>query len=140
MTWREATADDCPLLGTLNHQLIQDENHRCSLNEEELAGRMKGFLAGDYTAVLFDFDGQTVAYALFHPFEEEDLYLRQFFVARTHRRQGIGRTAVRLLFQKIFPPNRRVVVTALSANERALAFWSAVGFAEYCISFERQPS
>lgn len=140
MTWREATVDDCPLLGSLNHQLIQDENHRCTLGVTHLSERMRGFLAGDYTAILFESDGQSIAYALYHPFEEEDLYLRQFFVVREHRRQGFGRSAVRLLFEEIFPPNRRVVVTALSNNDRALAFWSSVGFAEYCVSFERLPS
>jgi RimJ/RimL family protein N-acetyltransferase len=139
MTWREATMDDCQLLGALNHQLIVDENHRNSMSVPELAERMRGFLSGEYTAILFEMGGAVVAYALYHPWEETDLYLRQFFVVRGKRRAGLGREAVGLLFDEVFPPDQRVVVTALSQNKRALAFWSAVGFAEYCVSFERLP-
>ena len=139
MTWREATSADCPLLGALNHQLIADENHCNTMGVPELSERMRGFLSGDYSAVLFEDDGEVVAYALYHPFEENDLYLRQFFVVRGKRRLGLGRQAVRILFEEIFPPEKRIVVTALSHNERALAFWAAVGFEEYCISFERLP-
>ena len=105
----------------------------------ELTERMRGFLAATYKAVLFEDDGKVIAYALYHPFEESDLYLRQFFVVRGKRREGLGRAAVRLLFEEIFPKSARIVVTALSHNQRALAFWSEVGFDEYCISFERLP-
>lgn len=139
MNWRHATGADCPLLGALNHQLIADENHRSTMGIPELTERMRGFLAATYHAVLFEVEGEVVAYALYHPFEETDLYLRQFFVVRGKRREGYGRRAVRLLFDEIFPPESRIVVTALSHNERALAFWSEVGFDEYCISFEALP-
>lgn len=139
MTWREATKKDAPLLGALNHQLIADEEHRSTMDVPELTERMRGFLAATYRAVLFEDEGEVIAYALYHPFEESDLYLRQFFVARGKRREGLGREAVRLLFEEIFPKEARIVVTALSHNERALAFWSEVGFDEYCISFERLP-
>jgi len=139
MTWRDATLADCQLLGAMNHQLIADENHRNSMSVPELTERMRGFLAGEYKAVLFESEGSVVAYALYHPFEECDLYLRQFFVVRGKRREGLGRQAVQILFQEIFPPDKRIIVTALSQNQRALAFWAAVGFDEYCVSFERLP-
>lgn len=139
MTWREATDADSPLLGAMNHQLIADENHRNAMSVADLTERMRGFLAGEYRAILFEEEGQVIAYALYHPFEKDDLYLRQFFVTRGSRRKGLGRQAVQLLFREIFPPEKRIVVTALSRNERALAFWSAVGFGEYCVSFERLP-
>ena len=140
MTWREATLDDCALLGAMNHELIADENHRNKMGLPELIERMRGFLQGEYTAILFEHEGETVAYALFQPFEDADLYLRQFFVARG---ESGARAWVAKRWQcssrKSFPPDRRVVVTALSQNERALAFWQAVGFDEYCVSFERLP-
>lgn len=137
MTWRIATGDDCRLLGALNHQLIADELHPNDLDVPALAERMRGFLAGDYTAVLFEEANEVVAYALYHPFDGEDLYLRQFFVIRGARRRGLGRRAVELLFEEVFPKDRRVIVTALSHNSRAIAFWEAMGFREYCVSFER---
>ena len=36
MTFWFATADDCPLLAELNHQLIQDEGHRTRMRVVEL--------------------------------------------------------------------------------------------------------
>ncbi|MDE0594092.1 MAG: GNAT family N-acetyltransferase [Akkermansiaceae bacterium] len=139
MTWRKATEADCPLLGALNHQLIADENHRSTMGIPALVERMRGFLSATYKAILFEEEDQVVAYALYHPFEKSDLYLRQFFVVRGQRRQGHGRKAVRLLFDEVFSPDSRLVVTALSHNKRALTFWSEVGFDEYCVSFERLP-
>ena len=139
MTWRKATEADCPLLGALNHQLIADENHRITMGIPALVERMRGFLSATYKAILFEEEDEVVAYALYHPFEKSDLYLRQFFVVRGQRRQGHGRKAVRLLFDEIFSPDSRIVVTALSHNEPALTFWSEVGFDEYCVSFERLP-
>jgi len=139
MTWREATESDCPLLGAMNHQLIADENHRSTMNIAELTERMRGFLAATHKAILLEEDGEVRAYALYHPYEESDLYLRQFFVVREKRRVGLGREAVRLLFDEIFPPEARIIVTALSHNQRAIAFWSEVGFDQYCVSFERLP-
>lgn len=139
MTWRVATAPDCPLLGALNHQLIADEHHPDPMTIAELAERMRGFMAGGYTAILFEKGDEVVAYALYHPFEKTDLYLHQFFVVRGKRREGLGRQAVELLFAEVFPTGKRVVVTALSHNRRALAFWHAVGFSDYCVSLERLP-
>jgi predicted acetyltransferase len=109
------------------------------MNIAELTERMRGFLAATYKAILFEEDGEVRAYALYHPYEESDLYLRQFFVVRGKRRVGLGREAVRLLFDEIFPPEARIIVTALSHNQRAIAFWSEVGFDQYCVSFERLP-
>jgi predicted acetyltransferase len=99
----------------------------------------RGFLSATYKAILFEEEDQVVASALSHPFEKSALYLRQFFVVRGQRRQGHGRKAVRLLFDEIFSPGSRIVVTALSHNKRALTFRAEVGFDEYCVSFERLP-
>ena len=120
MTWREATVADCRLLGAMNHQLIEDENHRNTMGVTELTERMRGFLAGDYNAILFHENHEVVAYALYHPFEDTDLYLRQFFVVRGKRREGLGQSAVRILFEEVFPLEKRVIVTALSQNFPAL--------------------
>ena len=139
MTWREAAEVDCPLLGALNHQLVADERHPSAMTVAELTERMREFLAGEYTAILFEDQGDVLAYALYHPIEGDELYLRQFFVVRGRRREGVGRRAVGILLGEVFPPGKRVVVTALSHNERARSFWAEVGFDEYCVSFERRP-
>ena len=112
-----------PAFRLLNHQLVADENHPNKMDVAALTERMRGFLAGDYTAILFEQDDVVVAYALYHPFEDNEIYFRQFFVVRERRREGLGRQAVQLLVEEVFPSNKRIILTALSGNERALAFW-----------------
>ena len=87
MTHRRATAEDCPLLAILNHQLIRDEGHRNRMTVPELEGRMKDWLAKEYVAIVFEDAGEVVAYALFRE-QQEEIYLRQLFVVRHRRRQG----------------------------------------------------
>ena len=90
MNFRRATLNDCSLLAELNHQLIRDEGHRNKMTVPELEQRMKGWLASEYAAMLFENDGEVVAYALYRE-QPEEIYLRQLFVVRNRRRKGIGR-------------------------------------------------
>src|SRR6266404_7565286 len=99
MTFRRATLDDCALLAELNHQLIRDEGHRNRMTVPELEQRMKGWLASEYAAVLFEDGKEIVAYALYRE-EPDEIYLRQLFVVRDRRRQGIGRKALEILRAK----------------------------------------
>ncbi|MBW3634519.1 MAG: GNAT family N-acetyltransferase [Chloroflexi bacterium] len=135
LTHRTATTADLALLAQMNQQLIEDERHRNPMTLSELEMRMRSMLEGDYTATLFTFDGQIVAYALWR-LEPEWIYLRQFFVARGFRRRGVGREAIRLLVNQVWPENTRVRVNALVGNRPALEFWRAVGFADYLITLE----
>ena len=82
--------NDCALLAELNHQLIRDEGHRNRMTVPELEQRMKGWLASEYAAMLFENDGAVVAYALYRE-QPEEIFLRQLFVVRKRRRKGIGR-------------------------------------------------
>jgi len=135
MFYRAATLEDCPRLAELNHQLIRDEGHRSRMTVTELEQRMRGWLAGEYRAVWFEEGGETVAYALFLD-QPEEVYLRQFFVVRHRRRQGIGRRAIELLRAQVWPGHKRLTVTALVANEPAVAFWREVGYTDYCLTLE----
>src|ERR1044072_755488 len=127
MTFRSATLDDCPLLAELNHQLIRDEGHRNRMTVPELEQRMRGWLGGEYRAVVFEDANELVAYALFRE-QPEEIYLRQLFVVRHHRRQGLGRQAVKILRSDLWPKNKRLTVEVLVANKGAAAFWRAVGY------------
>jgi predicted acetyltransferase len=138
MNFRRATLNDCALLAELNHQLIRDEGHRNKMTVPELEQRMKGWLASEYAAVLFENDGEVVAYALYRE-QPEEIYLRQLFVVRNQRRKGIGREAVKILRSKIWPKNQRLTVEVLVQNEAAVAFWRAVGYKDYCLTLEILP-
>jgi GNAT superfamily N-acetyltransferase len=100
LDYRFAIDDDLDLLAEWNHQLIRDEGHRNRMTVPELRDRMEGWLAGEDKAVLFRFEAGPMAYALYRESETE-VYLRQLFVRRDHRRAGIGRNAVELLRSQV---------------------------------------
>ncbi len=139
MQWRSAEAIDVPVLAAMNQELIADERHRNRMGIEQLRARMEGWLSSEYRAALFERDGETVAYALYRSDEQGRVHLRQFFVARTFRRQGVGRDAFHLFRSEVIPPSSRVVLEVLTTNANARAFWNAVGFREYAITLELDP-
>ena len=135
LAFRVATDADVQTLAELNTQLIRDEGHRSSMSTLELADRMESWLAGDYEAVLFDADGTTVGYALFR-YEPSWVYLRQFLVVRSQRRNGIGRAAVRWLITNPWRSAQRIRLDVLVGNASGVAFWRAIGFDDYCTTME----
>jgi predicted acetyltransferase len=138
MTFRRANLDDCALLAELNHQLIRDEGHRNKMTVPELEQRMRGWLASEYAAVIFEKDGEVVAHALFCE-QPGEIYLRQLFVVRNRRRKGIGSEAVKILRTKIWPPDKRLTVDVLVQNTAAIAFWRSVGYKDYYLALEILP-
>jgi GNAT superfamily N-acetyltransferase len=139
MRWRFATVEDSRLLAELNHQLIADEGHRNPMDVDQLEQRMRGWLESEYRALLFYRDASAIAYALFRDDESGRVHLRQFFVVRHLRRQGVGREALQLLRAEVVSTNRRIVLEVLSVNAAGRAFWIANGFREYAITLERDP-
>ena len=138
MTFRPATLDDCALLARLNHELIRDEGHRNPMTVPELEHRMRGWISGEYRAIIYEDGGEIVAYAFFRE-QPEEIYLRQLFVVRHRRSQGIGRWAVDILRSQIWPKTKRLTVEVLVANTRAVSFWRSVGYEDYALSLEILP-
>jgi predicted acetyltransferase len=128
---------DLDQLAEWNHQLIRDEGHRNPMTVAELRERMRGWLAGEYTAIIFEVDAEPVAYALYRD-ELSQVYLRHFFVRRDRRRQGLGRQAIDML-RRLWSPDKRLIVEVLTANRPGLAFWRAVGYQDYCLTLEILP-
>jgi ribosomal protein S18 acetylase RimI-like enzyme len=137
-SFRAATSDDCALLAELNHQLIRDEGHHNRMTVSELEQRMKDWLASEYAAVLFENNGEVVAYVLYRE-QATKVYLRQLFVVRHRRRQGLGRMVIEILRTKIWPKGKRLTVDVLVHNHAAIAFWRAAGYQDYCLTLEILP-
>jgi GNAT superfamily N-acetyltransferase len=135
---RIAAEGDLDLLAEWNHQLIQAEGHRNPMTVPELRARMAGWIQGGYRAVLFEEDGEAVAYALYRELPGE-IHLRQFFVAAARRRQGIGRKAMGILFDQVWPGGRRLWVEVLCRNETAVRFWRTMGYSDYALTLEIMP-
>ncbi|MGA2585357.1 MAG: GNAT family N-acetyltransferase [Tepidisphaeraceae bacterium] len=136
LSFRYATQDDVPLLAKMNRALIVEEKHRNNMTMDELVERMRGFLAGEYKAVVFEQDGRIVGHALYRR-DPEWFYLRQFFVDPAHRRRGVGKSAIQWMMQNCWQGAPRIRVDVLSWNPTGIAFWRAVGFADYCITLEK---
>jgi len=138
LSWRYCAAADLGLLAEWNHQLIRDEGHRNPMTVEQLAERMRAWLAGKYQAILFSAD-DPVAYALYRV-DAEKIYLRQLFVRRDRRGAGIGHAAVSILRHEIWPRDVHLTVEVLLANTRAVAFWRSVGYRDYSLELEIMPT
>ncbi len=142
MRYRIATLDDVAMLSAMNRQLVEDEGHRNrSKSDAWFAARMRDFLNGEYEAVLFELEGKVVAYALYtkHRDDKDSIYLRQLFVDRARRRQGIGREAIRILREEIWPEDMRLTVDVLVDNHTARAFYVAMGYRECSLELEIPP-
>lgn len=64
------------------------------------------------------------------------VYVRQFFVSPEYRRQRIGRRAIEWLFAHAWRDSPRVRLEVLVNNTPGIAFWKAVGFADYALTME----
>lgn len=137
LRYRPATVADAAALGHLNHQLIRDEGHRNPMGVEELTERMHGWLAYEGYEALLGFEGDhLVAYVLWRD-DPDCVYLRQIFVHREHRRQGVARHLMLSVFERW--PDKRLTVDVLAGNARALAFWRRMGYRDYAVMLERLP-
>jgi predicted acetyltransferase len=139
MDYHIVNESDLDILAEWNYQLIQDEGHRNQMTASQLRDRMRQWLSGDYTAVIFRKDGESVVYALYRESEDE-IYLRQLFVKRQNRNQGIGREAVRILKEEIWTKSKRLTVDVLSHNKPGIAFRHSVGYKDYCLTLEIMPN
>jgi GNAT superfamily N-acetyltransferase len=138
LTWHEATDADIGLLADWNLQLIRDEQHRNPMNVEQLAQRMRNWLrTGEYRAILFSTD-EPVCHVVFKQ-DAELIHVRQFFVRRDRRRQGIGLAAVAILRQQVWPRDVRLTVDVLCHNAGGLAFWRSAGYRDYNLTLEIMP-
>lgn len=135
LTYRTAKPTDSVLLGRLNYQLIHDLNLPHHLSALQLGKRMKTWLATDHRAILFELNGEVVAYAVYRESAKE-IYLRQFLVIRLHRRRGLARRAVGLLRSQIWSQAKKLTLEVLVANVRALEFWRKVGYSDHSLKLE----
>lgn len=136
MDWRFARLEDAAELAGMNARLIEDEGHRNPMTLAALEARMRSWLgSGGYRAVLFELGSRPVAYALYR-LEPDGIHLRQFFVERSERRRGLGRAALSVLRQEVWPADARITLEVLVGNRSAAAFWRAVGFRDYAVVLE----
>ena len=127
---------DAPLLAQLNCQLDEDEPHPYPLGMPALTARMARWIeTGEYHVLLFRRGDRVAGYAVWR-MEEQGAFLRQFFICRDQRREGLGRAAMALLCRDVFPKDRPLYLEAAIWNQKAIDFWHAIGFEDFGLSLE----
>ncbi len=137
---RPINSTDLDLVAGWNQHLQIDEGAP-PMEVAAITARLRRWLANEYQGLLFELDSTPVGYALFRPTDPDlkradGIYLRQFFIAREHRRRGLGSQAF-VLFVDHAVSGRRVVLEALASNPGGQAFWQSLGLRVYSVAFER---
>lgn len=140
---RDASDAELHMLAVWTRELHEDEGSK-PMDVPLVERRLREWLnAGSARAVIFALDRRPVGYALVlqqaaTPYLPAKTYLRQFFIARDDRGQGLGKLAFALLEREIFASGQAICLEAKWTNPRAQAFWKKMGFVEQDITYERQ--
>jgi ribosomal protein S18 acetylase RimI-like enzyme len=135
MRFTEATLSDVGTPAELNKRLIEDEDHPNPMNVEQLADRMSGWLQDEYSCYLPVAEGTTIAYCVFRD-DGEFYYMRQLFVERTHRRQGIATKLLDWMYAHVWA-DKKVRLDVLAHNKEAISFYENYGFSTSCFRMEK---
>jgi GNAT superfamily N-acetyltransferase len=144
VTIKRANQDDIPQLAVMNHQLIQDEGSRNPMEVEQLGERMQGWLDDGWTALLVIVGEDVAGYMLYQQrvddyfLDQKEVFIRQFFIRRGMRGQGIGRQAIEVIVGAWLPSGATLMLEVMAGNEVGLAFWERVGFEAYSVAMRRE--
>lgn len=143
ITLRLADQQDAALLARLNREMIEAEQSRNPMSLRELETRMRGWLVGDWSAVLILCEAQVAGYCLFQirrddyfP-EQIVVFVRHYCIARDFRRRGLGRAAFERIVSDCFPEGATLELEVLESNPSGRLFWEALGFRPYCTTLKR---
>ena len=136
-----AKPQDFQQLSVWNRQLQEDEGATV-MSLTAIEDRLRGWLNGQYEAVVFLAE-VPVGYALYRPADPDaegaGIYIRQFHIEKSLRRQGYGTQAFGLLAEK-FSGQERIILEALESNPSGKAFWQSLGFHAYSTKYEHRGS
>ncbi len=135
MTVVKADASQVEELAELNRQIIDDEQHPESMTRAQLAERMASWLQDGYVGYVAHRAGATVGYCLFRD-AGRHYYLRQLFIARSHRRRGLATALLDWMYANVWA-GKPVRLDVFAHNERAVAFYKAYGFRVAVLRMEK---
>lgn len=132
-----ASSADIPDLAVMNRRLIRDEGYRNPMNVSQLQKRMRGWLKRDYQCWVFKRERKSIGYCLFRD-DRDHVYIRQFYVERKVRREGVGSRALTWMMEKVWKRKKLLRLDVLVENARGISFWRSMGFKDYCLTLERK--
>ncbi len=113
------------LLTRMYKELAEDENSDAPQTDEQYQQCMEGFLKRGDRAFVFLIGRSVIGYALVIT-DRKPYYLRHFYISRTRRRKGFGRTAFYMLLETL--GTQTVDLDVFVWNESAIGFWQSLGF------------
>lgn len=138
MDIKKADNGDLTVLAMMYRQLRTDACYKSVLSLVELENKMREFITTDgWIAHLFKDNHQVIGYCLWQE-RSDAVYIRQFWIMRSQRRQGYGRKFFDELKLK-FWNDKRLKLEVLYHNQRGESFWRALGFSPYAITLEWEP-
>jgi predicted acetyltransferase len=146
LTIRKATHDDIDSLTEMNKHLIEDEGSRNPMNFAQLKERMMKMLDDIWKILVISQDGEEIGYMVYKVTPDEyfpeksELYIRQYFVKRNHRSNGIGAEAFNKISSEYFPEEAVWTLDVLEVNPKGRRFWEKVGFKPYLTHMKKQKS
>ena len=131
LTLRSATPLDLPLLVQMNQELIEDEGSSNPMTAEQLESRMRRWLQ-TWEVRLFLQETVVVGYTIYRIQKsehdgKETVYIRHYYICRNTRRKGLGREALALLRQQVFPKDTKGLSRGLVAQPTRARFLGIVG-------------
>lgn len=130
----EATLSDLGILAELNKRLMEDEAHPESMSVEQLADRMAAWLRNEYTCYVA-VEKAIIGYCLYRD-DGDFYYMRQLFVERAHRRQGVATGLLDWMYENVWV-EKKVRLDVLAHNKAAIAFYENYGFSTGCLRMEK---
>ncbi len=141
---RRCEPNDLVLLARMNRELIEDEGHRNPMTVPQLKQRFERFITEEGWNVDVILLGNEIAGFATHRYEPDvaepdgtHVRLRQFYIARSMRRGGIGRSALELLIAERFRTGDRIFLEVFVTIPGGKIFWSRTGFKPYATTMER---
>lgn len=144
---QQAKLSDVPLLAQMNDRLVVDQGSLNPFSMAELEQRFNEWLqTGTWQVDVVLEREQVVGYAVYQQREDyyypdqRVVYVRQFYIEREYRGQGVGRAAFQALRQSRFPKGFPVALDVVATNPAGQHFWSKLGFSPYFVAMKRQDS
>lgn len=135
MKIEKINVDDYKLLAKYHKELMEDEQHDNPVSIQEIETGMQKFLSTTDSGYLFLEDDQVIGYALID-YSKSPVCLRHFFICRDCRKRRNGTKAFNLLLRELNV--KEVDIEVFSWNQRALLFWSSLGFDKRCVLMRYQ--
>lgn len=144
---RQATGRDVPLQAQTNDRLVADQGSLNPFSMAELEQRFAEWLqTGTWQVDVFFEREQVIGYAVYqqrgdyyYP-DQKVVYVRQFYIEREYRGQGLGRAAFHALSHHRFPEGCPVALDVVATNPAGQQFWSRLGFSPYFMAMKWQGS